>query len=193
MILLVKDAAELDPAHFSTSRCAHCSGCRLLALEAVGDAVEARSRVGGASQVQSVEPGAGALRAALDEELRSHGADASAVAVVAPFFSLRKLDPEAVEGGGRVVLFANNYIAQGYKLKGSKPILNRAVCRLLRLDGESFEACPFLSRLDGIWVVDLALVPEKYRLDPGRCEELMDRFLGAWLRITDGGAGEGVN
>ncbi len=36
---------------------------------------------------------------------------------------------------------------------------------------------------------DLGLVPEKYRLDPGRCEKLLQRFLAAWLEVVDDAVG----
>jgi hypothetical protein len=42
-----------------------------------------------------------------------------------------------------------------------------------------------VTRQDAIWMADLSAVPEKYRLDPGRCEELLDRLLGAWLEAVD--------
>jgi hypothetical protein len=110
------------------------------------------------------------------------------VAVVAPYFALKGLGPEGTEGIAQTVRFANNFIAQGYKLGASKPVLNRTACRLLRLHREALDECPFLTREDDVWLVDLSAVPEKYRLDPGRCEELLERLLGAWLEAVDGAA-----
>jgi ATP-dependent Lon protease len=185
MTLLVKDPFELHPEHFESSRCARCSGCRLLVLPGVGDEVEARARLGGGSEVRMIDPSPEALRGVVRDAVREHGADGPAVALVAPFFALKGLEPEQLEPSERVVLFANNYIAQGYKLKASKPILNRTICRLLHLDGVALQECPFVVRKGGVWMVDLSLVPEKYRLDPGRCEELLDRLLGAWLGTAD--------
>ena len=89
-------------------------------------------------------------------------------------------------------LFANNYVAQGFKLKGAKPLVNRVVCRLLHLEAAALEAFPLLRRRDGALLPDLGLLPEKYRLDPGRCEELLARFLGAWLSVVDGAVATSV-
>jgi ATP-dependent Lon protease len=185
MTVLVKSAAELDPAHFASERCASCRGCRLLVSPAAGEEVEARARLGGGSDVRVLDERPEALRAALAEAVRGSGDEEGPCALVAPYFALKGIPAESIDPAGRLDLFANNYVAHGYKLKASKPVLNRTVCRLLHLDREALESCPFLSKEEGVWVADLELVPEKYRLDPGRCEELLDRLLGAWLRVAD--------
>jgi hypothetical protein len=101
--------------------------------------------------------------------------------VVAPFFAL-----EGLELPHESLVFANNFLAQGLKLSGVKAAFNRTVCRLLHFEPEALDSFPLLSRRDGVFVADLGLLPEKYRLDPGRCEELLERFLGAWLEAIDG-------
>jgi ATP-dependent Lon protease len=185
MTVLVKSAGELDPEHFASERCASCRGCRLLVLPAAGDEVEARARAGGGSDVRVVGEQPEALRAALAEAIGGSGDEEGPCALVAPYFALKGIPADSIDPARRLDLLANNYVAQGYKLKASKPVLNRTACRLLHLDRAALESCPFLSREDGVWVADLKLVPEKYRLDPGRCEELLDRLLGAWLRVAD--------
>ena len=154
-------------------------------LPAAGEEVEARARISGGSDVRVLDERPEALRAALAEAIRGSGGEEGPCALVAPYFALKGIPAESFDPARRLDLFANNYVAQGYKLKASKPVLNRTVCRLLHLERDALYGCPFLSKEEGVWVADLALVPEKYRLDPGRCEELLDRFLGAWLRVAD--------
>ena len=84
-------------------------------------------------------------------------------------------------------MFANNYEHHGLKLKGAKPWVHRVVCRMSHLGPEALESFPLLTRQDGIWMVDLGRVPEKYRLDPGRCEEILAACLEPWLEVIDGG------
>jgi len=47
------------------------------------------------------------------------------------------------------------------------------------------EACPFLGRRDGIYVVDLSFIPEKYRLDIQRAEEILNDCLRHWVRRVE--------
>jgi hypothetical protein len=106
--------------------------------------------------------------------------------VVAPYYALQELDLEALELPRRVIVFANNYLAQGYKLTGVKATLNRTVCRLLHVGRTALDTFPLLAHRKGVFMPDLGVVPEKYRLDRGRCEELLERFLAAWLEVIDG-------
>jgi ATP-dependent Lon protease len=110
--------------------------------------------------------------------------------MIAPFFFLKRdgirlkelpsgLDRE------RSKLFANNYTVQGIKFKSSKAILNRVCCRLACLESPIVDTCPFLGKLDGIYAVDLAFIPEKYRLDVKQAEEILVRGLTQWLRVVE--------
>ena len=59
------------------------------------------------------------------------------------------------------------------------------MCRLLHFERTALDTFPLLRRSDGIYTADLGLLPEKYRLEPGRNEELLNRFLAAWLGAVD--------
>ena len=54
------------------------------------------------------------------------------------------------------------------------------------MGAEELEECPFLGLRREIHVADLKLIPEKYRLDVARVEELLARFLKAWLAELEG-------
>ena len=71
------------------------------------------------------------------------------------------------------------------KLKGSKPLLNRTYCRLLTAGEAAIESCPFVTRHEGVFAADLSPIPEKYRLDLKRAEEILSRCLDAWLLIVE--------
>jgi hypothetical protein len=53
------------------------------------------------------------------------------------------------------------------------------------LDREQLDKCPFLSNREGIYVVDISYMPEKYRLDAKRAQEILNSGLRNWLSIMD--------
>jgi ATP-dependent Lon protease len=182
MTVLVKDADEAGRSFVQSALCEGCRGCEVLVSRESGAEVTERLQgVDVPARVHEVDPGPSGLRSALEEIANRQQATTDQVAVVAPFFALKEAELERRELPSRFVLFANNYAAQGYKLKRVKASLNRTVCRLLHLDRSALESFPLMTRVDGVHVVDLDVVPEKYRLDPGRCEELVNRYLAAWI------------
>ncbi len=115
------------------------------------------------------------------------------VAVIAPFFFLRheNITPEAFPPDDvfkRTRFFANNYTVQGVKIKACKPDLNRVYRHLSHLDSRQLAACPFISTHNGIYVVDVGFIPEKYRLDVKRAEKILTQCLGEWLATVEGEA-----
>lgn len=184
--VLVKDPEEFDGGERPRGLCDSCRGCRLLVPPGSAAAWSAAQRPAGEHTVIS-ELGSGpqALGGALRRIAGELEPGAPPMVVVAPFFALEGLEPEALELPRESLVFANNYLAQGLKLSGVKAAFNRTVCRLLHFEPEALDSFPLLSRRDGVFVADLGLLPEKYRLDPGRCEELLERFLGAWLEVVD--------
>ena len=112
------------------------------------------------------------------------------VALVAPFFLLKQ--DGLLEGLAdrfpsirSLDVFANNYTVQDVKIKNCKALLNLTYCYLSQLGKELIEACPFLGRRNGIYVVDLSFIPEKYRLDVHRAEEILNDCLGQWVRRVE--------
>jgi hypothetical protein len=184
MAILVKEPSELSPDHQLDALCGSCLGCRLLVpSRASGADGEPPADEADAIRRLEYDGDAGSLRVAVGRVAEKHlGVP---LVVVAPYFALKEAALESLDPPEGLTLFANNYLAQGHKLKGCKPLVNRAVCRLLHLEPRSLESFPLMSRLDGIWVADLGLLPEKYRLDPGRCEEVLIRALDAWLAAVE--------
>jgi ATP-dependent Lon protease len=185
MTVLVKDADEAGQSFTRSDLCGQCHGCDVLVTRKAGAEVDLSLReADSAARVHEIEPGPAGLRSALEQIVVRQGEAESPIVVVAPFFALREVDP-VTRDLPQLVFFANNYAVQGYKLKGVKPMLHRTVCRLLHLERTALESFPLLSKHEGVYMLDLGVVPEKYRLDPGRCQELVNRYLAAWIAEID--------
>lgn len=189
LVMIVKEPAELDPSVLHNSFCPACPGCELLVSpEAL---VELRARIPAprAARVQPFNPASDCLssvaRASLDRFQHTAGARAG-LALVAPYWVLVQSGVrEAVRAGeleGRNVrLMANNYSVQGLELTSSKALLHRVGCYLARMPDEVVRSCPFVAEKDGIMMIDLSFIPEKYRLDEARAEAILQQALNRWL------------
>ncbi len=120
------------------------------------------------------------------------------VCMVAPFFFFVR-QRAALEEYARnpaveaLQLFANNYTAQGFKIKVCKTLLNRVYNQLSRLDPTLLDECPFLAKREGIHIVDLSFIPEKYRLDTQRGAKILKGALSKWLTTIEQYPGRGMS
>ncbi|NTV43289.1 MAG: hypothetical protein HGA63_08325, partial [Syntrophobacteraceae bacterium] len=122
------------------------------------------------------------------------------MALIAPYYLVKRdgiksedFPPDPSLDGVRI--FANNFAVQGLKIKKSKALLNHIYSILNRLEAPHLDACPFLAKQDGIHVMDLSFIPEKYRLDVHRAEKILNRALTHWLdalRRYPGGGMAGI-
>ena len=155
---------------------------------------ELEERFGRAIRVREVVIRREKLSQVLDDILRSQlptDVGEPAAVVVAPFFLLKQdgilAERFAASSSlGPLRIFANNYTVQSVKIKASKGLLNRVYGHLAHLRGEVLDTCPFLGLRDGVHVVDLGFIPEKYRLDTQRAEKLLARCLARWLQVVEG-------
>jgi ATP-dependent Lon protease len=182
-IVLVKESDEIGDDHFKPAICQQCVGCRLLVAKEIQEEITNRfSDMEPQIQFLDFDLISNNFNKVLTEAIQEN--DHPPVAIIAPFFTLKagglqKPNPAEMK------LLANNYAAQGIKLKRCKPLLNRTFCRMGHLGPEAFDDVPFLTKEDGITVVDLSLIPEKYRLLVPRAEEILNRCLAAWLEKVD--------
>lgn len=121
------------------------------------------------------------LTSAQEEASRAMG-----FSLIAPYYFLKR-DGIFAEASTKepslpgIRLFANNYTLQDVKIKGCKAVLDRVFC-LLGLFGENeLSGFPFLAVKDGVYVIDMAFIPEKYRLDVKRAEKILKECLSNWL------------
>ncbi len=77
--------------------------------------------------------------------------------------------------------FANDCTLRKISIHGCRQFISRLNHYLARIDERHLNSCPFLVERNGIHAVDLFFIPEKYRLDPRRCEEILNRCLQRWM------------
>jgi len=187
MVVLVKDADELDPGTRLPILCGSCSGCRLVVPAAIADEAAAHvERLPSQATPIVWDPARSDLGRVLSsvDVIASRDAERE-TAVVAPYFALREAGPVLADCQPPLRMLANNYTRQGVKLKHIRAVLDAVYCRLLHLGDGAVEASSFLALLDGITVLDLGVLPEKYRLDASRAEAILGRGLNAWLSSVD--------
>jgi endopeptidase La len=188
-VIYVKDPSELKTEGQESVFWLDTQTHLILAPELREDDFKGVPTLIGNAQLHSFDPTEGNLTAVM-QTLQSPPGALPSISMIAPFFFLKRdgirlkelpsgLDRE------RSMLFANNYTVQGIKFKSSKAILNRVCCRLACLESPIVDTCPFLGKLDGIYAVDLAFIPEKYRLDVKQAEEILVRGLTQWLRVVE--------
>lgn len=83
-------------------------------------------------------------------------------------------------------LFASCCTVENVQIKDCRNIINRAFRQLVLLRTELLDACPFLVKHDGVYMISLEFIPEKYRLDANRSEEILHSGLTRWLSIMEG-------
>ena len=109
---------------------------------------------------------------------------------LAPFFFLKRdrTTLEALEAEPRLdnlVLFANNYVAQGFKVKLCKQVVSRVYQYLSLLPPKELDQCCFLANHNGFYVLDVGMLQEKYRLDARRVETMLTQALKKWLLTVE--------
>lgn len=200
-VLYLKDIKELEPE--TAEECFWESrDCVLLASPDVRATIVSRfPRLETHAQVRDFNPCVQSLGAILDELSKAMLRDDAApvrVSMIAPFYFFvtqrATLDEYAAKGALEgLTLFANNYVAQGFKIKGCKTLLNRVYSQLSRLDARQLQTVPFLVERDGIYIMDLSFIPEKYRLDTQRAEIILRRALKQWLATLEQFPGRGLS
>ncbi|ROQ93364.1 S16 family serine protease [Desulfosoma caldarium] len=191
-VFVVKDASELPLQ--ALRAIVHHTGMQPAMVCAAPCAEAVKDRLQGtldAVPIVSMDPQKEKLKEVLTRLLdEAHPLRAQAVAaVVAPFFFLMQdgLLDDAAQGTlpwPEPRFMANNFCVQNAKIKACKPILNAAMSTLAQAPASALEHSPFLGRVRGVWTVDLCFIPEKYRLDTRRAEDLLHGALGAWLQAV---------
>lgn len=146
----------------------------------------------GKSVIREFTPGGQRLLDVVRQILSEHAGSSSkpfTMSVIAPLAFLRKegLRPEDLEpitGFAGLRLFADSCTAGNVPVRDCGLTLARSLSKLVHLSDELLESCPFLCKTDGIYAPSVAFIPEKYRIDIRRAQEILDHCLSSWLRIT---------
>lgn len=192
-IIYVKDIKELEVDRESKPAAASCGSVFLVRPEVMAAIRRTTPHLENELQLWEFDPvrdSLGVMLRKIDESLHGNLATLASLALPAPYYFLvHQQDQIRMIGrelrAWNLTLFANNYTAQGFKIKGSKKLLNRVYKYLARLDPEHMEACPFLCEKDGIQVVNLSYIPEKYSLDLARAERILNAGLENWLKTLE--------
>jgi ATP-dependent Lon protease len=81
--------------------------------------------------------------------------------------------------------FASDCTVENVRINGCRSVINRLYHYITDLDADHLNECSFMVCKDGIYVFDLSFIPEKYRLDPQRCQEILNRCLTRWLTTLE--------
>ncbi len=187
--MYVKGIAELKLENFGDSFWEECGGVFLVQPDIRESMLEKYDWMQEQTRLVDFDPAHEDLGEALqkiEKRCQSTLAGPVRLSVVAPFFFLvnqrASLDRFSHSSALRTLtLFSNNYTLQGVKIKASKPVLNRVCHYLSRLEPKQLETCPFLGKRDGIYVMDLSYIPEKYSLDVERASRILNGGLKKWL------------
>ncbi len=193
-VVLIKDPSEVGWDQLDNTTWGACDQCVLLTLPAAYHALKDKgSHAEGRIRVRELRPEREGL-AEVVRELKDSSMAAGGplcVSLVAPFFFIKRdgISSEAFPPGPGFLglrLIANNYTAQEVKIKACKGVLGRVYSYLGCLESPMIHRSPFVSAKDGICVVDLSFIPEKYRLDIQRAEQILNRALNQWLLAVEG-------
>ncbi|MEJ5375799.1 MAG: S16 family serine protease [bacterium] len=193
-LVLIKDVEEMDPCLLEPSYWEKCGGCVLLVTPAKDPkALDRLDPLRGWLEVREFDPRSSSLKDSLRQILSQtpRWGQPNRISISAPFFFLQRdgISPSALKADqalGSLRLFSNNYTIQRVKIKACKAILNQVYFQMNSLEDSELEHCPFLTRLNETWVVDLSFIPEKYRLDVQRAEKILTRCLNSWLKVIEG-------
>lgn len=113
------------------------------------------------------------------------------ISMIAPLTFLEKEEvwgPEFKPGPGFVGIrfFASCCTAENVSIRDCRKILARTQTFLAKLTDELLGKCPFLEKKNGIYVTTVGFIPEKYRIDIQRAEEILHQGISKWLGIVEG-------
>lgn len=113
------------------------------------------------------------------------------LSVIAPLSFLRRegirvADFPAGPGFAGIRFFANSCTAENVQIRDCRNLVSRTYMYLAKLNNELLGECPFLEEKDGIYSTTVGAIPEKYRIDVRRAEEILDKGITRWLSIVSG-------
>jgi len=191
-VIYLDDPSGPDPELFGPRLCEEESGCILLVKNEARTAAAARlPGLEGRIDLRSFDPARDNLTDVVGN-IRSSFPNSSGLplrlSLIAPLSFLERdgiradaFPTDSVFEGLRI--FCSCCTVENVFITDCSSILNRAYHHLSRLKPAALDECPFLIRKDTRYMVSLSSIPEKYRLDVQRCEEILHRCLTRWLSL----------
>ena len=193
-VLYVDSAEEADPGALQTDLCQD-HGCVVLVRNDLGEeVVRSLGELPGKIVARQFDPEAERLVDVL-REIKNANWDSSApplrISLIAPLQFLKKegIRPEELgkdAGFEGLRIFASSCTAENVPIRDCRTMLARFFSFLVKFTDELLEQCPFLACEGGVYAPTVAFIPEKYRIDARRAEEILDRGLLKWLNIITG-------
>jgi ATP-dependent Lon protease len=194
-VVYLDSPEETDPGKIGADLCLENHGCSVLVRSDFKEEISRKlDELSVKSVIREFDPRTERLVDVLRETKIAGGEDYSSpplrISLIAPLPFLRKeaIRPEYHEGDAAfegLRIFANCCTAENVPVRDCRAILSRSLSYLVKLTDELLGKCPFLSKKDGIYAPTVAFIPEKYRLDSRRAEEILDRCLSKWLNIVE--------
>ncbi len=194
-VVYLDSPEQTDPGKTGADLCLENHGCSVLVRSDFKEEISRKlDELSVKSVIREFDPRTERLVDVLRETKIAGGEDYSSpplrISLIAPLPFLRKetIRPEYHEGDAAfkgLRIFANCCTAENVPVRDCRTILSRSLSYLVKLTDELLEKCPFLSKKDGIYAPTVAFIPEKYRLDSRRAEEILDRCLSKWLNIVE--------
>jgi endopeptidase La len=191
----VSNAEELDPQLLQPGVCEVDFGSVLLVAPELRKTIENRlSGVVENVEIREFDPYREKYADVIEEvrdTLPSSASHPLRISVVAPLFFLKRdgIRPDDFPqepGFEGLRIFASTCTIENVQIQDCRTVLNRSYHHLARLEPEALKDCPFLVHQDGIHMIRLSFIPEKYRLDTKRSEDILQRCVGQWLSLVEG-------
>jgi ATP-dependent Lon protease len=193
-IIHVTDPDEVDSELLQSDFCKHGHGCVILAKGKTKRIIESKlSESEGRVVIREFAPQNETLTEVIRElalPLIDSSPSPLRISVIAPLTVLlrdgiREEDFPAEPGFAGLNLFASCCTVENVQIRDCTNLINRAFRQLARLRPPLLDETPFAVGKDGIHTVSLSFIPEKYRLDPKRSEEILHRGLTTWLALME--------
>ena len=194
-VVYLDDPDETDSDLLRNDFCQEDHGCIILVRSDMKEEIlEKMGEFSGINAIRGFDPDKERLVDVLSQLRNEYGDYDSLplkISLIAPLPFLQKegIRPEELEhdeGFAGLRIFANCCTAENVPIRDCRSILAWSFSYLEKLSDELLEECPFLAKKDGVYVPTVAFIPEKYRLDARRAEEILDRGLLKWLDIIGG-------
>jgi ATP-dependent Lon protease len=178
-----------------THLCSEDDNCIILVRPDFKEDVSKRfGKLPAKSVIREFDPGRQRLPAVVRQILSEYATSSSkplTMSVIAPLAFLRKeglrsQDFQPTMGFAGLRVFADSCTAGNVPVRDCSITLAGSLSKLVDLSEELLESCPFLCKTDGIYAPTAAFIPEKYRIDIRRAQEILDHCLTRWLRIIEG-------
>ncbi|MFZ2448074.1 MAG: S16 family serine protease [Syntrophobacteraceae bacterium] len=194
-LIYLDNPEEADSGVMQPGFCEEDYGCAVLVRSDIREEITARlPDPGETAQIVEFDPSSRRLLDVINEFKRAYTGPAMPplkMSVIAPLAFLRKegVRPEDFtrdDSFAGIRFFASCCTAENVRIRDCRTMLAAAHLYLARLSDALLAECPFLEEKDGIHSTSVAFIPEKYRIDVRRAEEILDRGISRWLEILAG-------